>query len=129
MLEVLDKRGLDRVLAVVTRTFGGVELGAGGLARAYGGGLAKTLDEAGTVLVRARTRLRLELPFAAMDAVHRLLDAWPGLEKGEPVYSAAGLGLEVSLPLDDAEPLRAALIEATRGRAEVHARIHGPEGP
>lgn len=45
MLEVLQKRDLDFVLAVVTRYYGGTKLGAGGLVRAYGGSLAKALDE------------------------------------------------------------------------------------
>ena len=52
LLEVLQKRDLDFVLAVVTRYYGGTKLGAGGLVRAYGGSLAKALDEAGVVTVR-----------------------------------------------------------------------------
>ena len=82
MLEVLNKRGLEHVLAVVTRYFGGTKLGAGGLVRAYSGSLAKALDEAGTYQVKDRCKLAFEVPFAAMDSVHRLLDDWPELSKG-----------------------------------------------
>ncbi|MEV7971209.1 YigZ family protein [Sphaerisporangium sp. NPDC088356] len=46
MLEVLNRRGLADVIAVVTRYFGGILLGAGGLARAYGGAVTETLDGA-----------------------------------------------------------------------------------
>ncbi|MEU8269799.1 YigZ family protein [Sphaerisporangium sp. NPDC049002] len=46
MLEVLNRRGLADVIAVVTRYFGGILLGAGGLARAYGGAVTEALDEA-----------------------------------------------------------------------------------
>ncbi|WP_405149649.1 YigZ family protein [Sphaerisporangium sp. NBC_01403] len=46
MLEVLNRRGLADTIAVVTRYFGGILLGAGGLARAYGGAVAETLDRA-----------------------------------------------------------------------------------
>lgn len=116
MLEVLLKRGLDRVAAVVTRYFGGVKLGAGGLARAYGGTLAKALDEAGVREVLPRAALRFAVPFAEMDAVHRLLDGWSGLEKGEPGYGEDGLLLEVSLLERDLDALRAALGEVTRGQ-------------
>lgn len=47
MLEVLRKQDLCRVAAVVTRYFGGIKLGAGGLVRAYGGTVAQALSQAG----------------------------------------------------------------------------------
>ena len=52
MLETLQKRDLDRVIGIVTRYYGGAKLGAGGLVRAYGGTLAKTLDVAGVQEVK-----------------------------------------------------------------------------
>lgn len=117
LLEVLQKRGLDFVLGVVTRYYGGVKLGAGGLVRAYGGALAKALDEADVVTVRETVTRTVSAPFGEMDAVHRTLDAWAGLHKGEAVYTAAGLELSVTLPADDETPLADALTEATRGEA------------
>lgn len=115
MLELLDLRNLDCVLAVVTRYFGGTKLGAGGLVRAYRGSLAKALDEAGTREVLDVARLRFEVAFADMDVVHRLLDAWPRLGKLEPGYSAAGLQLQVEALERDLPALRDALVAATRG--------------
>lgn len=56
MLEVLRRRELTNTVAVVTRYFGGVLLGAGGLIRAYGQAVADALDEAGTARYR---RLRV----------------------------------------------------------------------
>jgi putative IMPACT (imprinted ancient) family translation regulator len=47
MLEVLTRRGVTDVVAVVTRWFGGTLLGAGGLVRAYGEAVGLALDEAG----------------------------------------------------------------------------------
>jgi uncharacterized YigZ family protein len=55
MLEVLTRRNLTDVVAVVSRWFGGVKLGAGGLVRAYSGVLAATLDTVGE-LRRVRHR-------------------------------------------------------------------------
>lgn len=49
MLEILKKRGLINTLAVVTRYFGGTELGKGGLIRAYGGAVSDALDTIGMV--------------------------------------------------------------------------------
>ncbi|GAA2887483.1 YigZ family protein [Streptosporangium fragile] len=44
MLETLLRRGISDAVTVVTRYFGGVKLGAGGLVRAYGSAVGKTLD-------------------------------------------------------------------------------------
>jgi len=117
MLEVLQKRGLDRVLGVVTRYYGGTKLGAGGLVRAYGGSLAKVLDEVGTVEVKPTVTRSLFAPFAEMDAVHRLLDAWPGLTKGEARYTERGMVLAVTLLEEDGARLEAELTQVTRGES------------
>lgn len=50
MLEVLTRRELTDTVAVVTRYYGGIKLGAGGLVRAYGRAVGETLDDIGTVL-------------------------------------------------------------------------------
>jgi uncharacterized protein, YigZ family len=47
MLEILRKKGLHNVLAIVTRYFGGIKLGAGGLIRAYGKSVSETIQQAG----------------------------------------------------------------------------------
>lgn len=119
MLEVLQKRDLDFVLAVVTRYYGGTKLGAGGLVRAYSGSLAKALDEAGVLVVRETVTRTVTAPFSELDAVHRLLDGWTGLGKGEPDYTAEGLRLSVTLFAADETPLGVALSEATRGEATL----------
>lgn len=49
MLGVLRKQELQQVAAVVTRYFGGIKLGAGGLARAYAGSVARAVETAGLV--------------------------------------------------------------------------------
>lgn len=49
MLEVLKKRGLKDTVVVVTRYFGGIKLGAGGLIRAYGSAVSEGLDAVGIV--------------------------------------------------------------------------------
>ncbi|WP_049576465.1 IMPACT family protein [Nonomuraea sp. SBT364] len=55
MVQALAGRGVDHVVAVVTRYFGGILLGAGGLVRAYGSAVTETLDRAETVrMVPAR---------------------------------------------------------------------------
>lgn len=119
MLEVLQKRDLDHVLAVVTRYYGGTKLGAGGLVRAYSGGLAKALDEAETLIVQETVARTVAASFSDADAVHRLLDGWAGLSKGEAAYTADGLRLPVVLFETDEARLETALREATRGEAQL----------
>lgn len=120
MLQVLTKRNLDYVLAVVTRYFGGVKLGAGGLARAYSGALAKALDEAGVRVVRDRIDICLEVPFAETSNVHRFIEGFAGVNKESLEYSETGMVLKLSLFLDDETSFKAALSELTRGRVLYH---------
>ena len=123
MLETLHKRGLDFVLGVVTRYYGGTKLGAGGLVRAYSGLLARALDEAGVVTVRETVTCTVSAPFGDADAVYRLLGVWAGVHKGEAAYTAAGLELAVTLFADDEKPLADALTEATRGGAVLKRAV------
>ena len=120
MLEVLTKRNLDYVLAVVTRYFGGTKLGAGGLVRAYSGALAKALDEAGVTVVRDRVMLTFEVPFSETSIVHRFLEGFGGVNKENLEYSEKGMVLGLSLFLDDEVRFKEALRELTRGKVTYH---------
>lgn len=88
MLKVLEKTGLQNVLAVVTRYFGGVKLGAGGLARAYARSVAEAIDAAGI----ARRQLMLDCVFAES----------PG-KIGKAVNSLHGSGLFSVLSVEYAQ--------------------------
>lgn len=127
MLEVLLKRDLDHLVAVTSRYFGGVKLGAGGLARAYAGGVAKALDGAELRRVDDLVSVHLETPFEATDAVFRLLDGWEGLQRGDSVYSARGVGVDARLRADELERLERALQDASRGAARL--RVRAEEDP
>lgn len=63
MLTVLEKQELTNVVAVVTRYFGGIKLGTGGLIRAYSGSVANALNKAGLVIVKEQAGLRLSLTY------------------------------------------------------------------
>ncbi|CAN6465785.1 unnamed protein product [Victoria cruziana] len=65
--------GIDRVMVVVTRYFGGIELGTGGLVRAYGGVASECLKDAPTCLVKAKVSVGLEVPFDLLGSVYHLL--------------------------------------------------------
>ena len=65
VLEVLKKEGLTGLCVVVTRYFGGILLGAGGLARAYARGARVALENSGTALFSRREVLSFSLPYSA----------------------------------------------------------------
>ena len=65
MLEVLKKRDLKNVVVVVTRYFGGVKLGAGGLIRAYGKAVSQGLNAIGVVERRLHTQVTITVAYPA----------------------------------------------------------------
>ena len=115
MLEVLLKRDLDRVIAGVARVFGGVKLGAGGLARAYGGSVARALDAASVREVPDRVAFALRAPFAEVDGVLRAL-ADADVEHAPPEFDAGGVHLRGAVLASAAERIEARITTVTRGR-------------
>ena len=75
MLTVLEKQGLTNVVAVVTRYFGGIKLGAGGLIRAYAGSVANALKEIGIVEVKEQDGLKLTLSYPQYQIFSNFLQA------------------------------------------------------
>jgi uncharacterized YigZ family protein len=90
MLEVLRHRNLTDVVAVVTRYFGGVLLGAGGLVRAYSGAVTEALDRAELVRRTLMTEVSLDVPHADAGRLDHLLRDWTsahGALLGETRYT------------------------------------------
>lgn len=71
MLEVLKKTGITNVAVVVTRYFGGIKLGAGGLIRAYSHSVAEALRLAPKELHTTRIPLQVTIDYALYGAVER----------------------------------------------------------
>jgi uncharacterized YigZ family protein len=117
ILAAIDGRGLDGVLVVVTRWFGGIKLGAGGLVRAYGGTAAECLRAAAVVEVHRRVELDLAVGFSDLGAVQGLLTRLGVLRVGEG-YSDDAATLRVSLGEDEVGAFLQALADATRGRVQ-----------
>ena len=69
MLDVIKKNGVDGCCVVVTRYFGGILLGAGGLVRAYANGAKIALDAAHIVTYESYTEFRLVCDYAAYQKI------------------------------------------------------------
>ncbi len=115
MLEVLRRRELTDTVAVVTRYFGGVLLGAGGLIRAYGQAVSEAVDVVG---VREYRRLRLVEVVVDYDRAGRLendIRSSPYLLHATRFEDVAHF--DVGLAPDQADAFHAWLADLTGGEA------------
>lgn len=115
ILAAIEGQGYDRVVAVVTRWYGGTKLGAGGLVRAYGGAAAECLrrgERRPLVLLKV---LVLRCSFDDLGSVHAAL-AGHSADKLEERFDESGATLQVRLPADRANALKTHLRDATRNR-------------
>ncbi|WP_392875873.1 YigZ family protein [Streptomyces sp. LN499] len=115
MLQMLMRRETRYVVTVVTRYYGGVKLGAGGLIRAYGGVVGEALDELGTI---TRRRFRLGTITVGHQRAGRLENDLraTGLAVREVRYAEAVI-IEIGLPDSDVDSFRSWLADATAGEA------------
>jgi uncharacterized YigZ family protein len=125
MLEVLLKRDLDRVVALVARVFGGVRLGAGGLVRAYSGGVAKALDLATIAEVADLVEFTVRAPFSETDTLLRLLHD-DALQLDPPHFDSDGVVLHGSVLAAEATAWETRVTEASRGRARWQGTLRIP---
>ncbi len=116
MLEVLRGRGLSDVVAVVTRYFGGVLLGAGGLVRAYSDAVRAGLDDAGPLERRLLERYDVAVSHAEVGRLENALRTHDVAVLG--VDYGAGATLHLGVPAGDADRLARLLAELTGGEAE-----------
>jgi uncharacterized YigZ family protein len=117
MLQAIDGQGCDRVVVVVTRWYGGIKLGAGGLARAYGGTAAECLRLAPRVAIVAMGRLFIPCDFAELALVTARIREMDGVIEQE-TFVADGAELTVLAPTDRLDPIAARVIDLSRGRIQ-----------
>ena len=85
MLTVLEKQGLTNVVAVVTRYFGGIKLGAGGLIRAYSGSVAHAIEEIGRVEIKELAGLIVKLTYSQYQVFSNFLEK-EGLQEFDTTF-------------------------------------------
>ena len=88
MLQVLQREQLNNLVCVVTRYFGGVLLGAGGLVRAYSHGCAIALSAAQVVMMEESRRVLIDVPYPLWDKVNHALKALPQITE-DPSFGAS----------------------------------------
>ena len=115
ILAAIDGQGFDRIVVVVTRWYGGIKLGAGGLVRAYGGTAAECLRTAPRIALVETRELELQAAFDDLGAVHAALAAHDA-ERLDERFDADGARIRLRLRADDVDALQARLRDATRDR-------------
>ena len=110
---MLEREGVQDVLCVVTRYFGGILLGAGGLCRAYTKAAKDALDDAGISELRPWSVLRLDCPYALFERVKLELEKRGGLLR-DTDYGAE-IAMTVLLPEPEEAAFTLALQELSAG--------------
>jgi len=119
ILQALDGQALDNVAVVVTRWFGGVLLGTGGLVRAYGGSASACLRASDKVPLVVTVEAVATLEFADLAIVQARLAAVPGVRTIAETFTATGAMLTLALPEADAAAVARMIADLTSGRAAV----------
>ena len=117
VLETITHAGVSDVIVVVTRYFGGILLGTGGLVRAYTAAASGALQQAELVSMRLVVDCTLRVPYALFEQVQRMVVA-SGAKLQEPEFSDV-VTLCWRMPAGEEETLCRDLAELTRGGAEV----------
>jgi uncharacterized YigZ family protein len=118
ILQAIDGQGLDQVAAVVTRWFGGIKLGAGGLIRAYGGCAAECLRNAPRHELVETRAVEFSVAFTALPILRARLAEFDARDLDE-IFDGKGATLRLSIPRERVAALQALLADLTRGRCQV----------
>ena len=116
ILEVMRARGVVNCAVVVTRYFGGVLLGAGGLVRAYAQGSKTALDAAGVVVMRKSSRWLIEVTYSCWQRLEYYLRSAPCLVLGTEFGTSVVCTLMTRC--DEEERLIADVTRLSDGQAE-----------
>lgn len=123
MLDVLVHSGVGDIVAVVTRYFGGVLLGKGGLVRAYSGGVKLALASLPRRERVERVRVDLVIPYTLVKPLRLLLPDCEAEVVAEDYGADVGLTLQV--PADRIEAFRRAVEDVAQGQAVLSVSGHG----
>ena len=118
ILQAIEGQHIDRVMVVVTRWYGGIKLGAGGLARAYGGTAAECLRRAERAPIVAMARMAAHCAFAEQALLSaRLHELGAQIERES--FDHDGVSLEWSIAADRVAEAQARVLDISRGRSQA----------
>ena len=116
ILQVLQREEIFNVTCVVTRYFGGILLGAGGLVRAYAHSAKIALDAAGRSVKQVWTKLYLPCPYSWFERIRLEVSAFGGVI--ENTDFGADVSFDLLLPEAQVEPFLARVLDLSAGTIE-----------
>ena len=116
VLQVLQREGMFNVTCVVTRYFGGILLGAGGLVRAYAHSAKLALDAAGKSVKRVWTNVYLPCPYSWYERIRLEVTAFGGILRNTDF--GADVSLDLLLPEQQVKPFLERVTDLTAGTVE-----------
>lgn len=116
MLQVLQREGLQNIVCVVTRYFGGILLGAGGLVRAYTKGAKIAVDAAGKSIKRVWTVVYVPCPYPFYERIRLEVSAFGGIIRQTDF--GAEVELELLFPQERTNEFLERLTDLTSGTVE-----------
>lgn len=119
MLEVFQRQGITNFVCVVTRYFGGVLLGAGGLLRAYTKSAKDALDAAGVAVVRRWVEVRIPCSYGLLERMKLETEAHQGLVTD--LEYGADVTIHALIPEEQAEAFRHRIFDLSSGTVTVEA--------
>lgn len=114
MLAAIENHNFDQLLALCTRWYGGIQLGTGGLARAYGNGVVQCLQDAPKQLYIPRQRLIGHCPYAEVSQLQARLAELGVLIEAEE-FDESGCCFTIAAPLDQVIACQYLLQQLTSG--------------
>lgn len=117
ILQVLQREGLTNLVCVVTRYFGGILLGAGGLVRAYTKGAKIAVDAAGKSIKRIWTVLYIPCPYSYFERIKLEIECFGGIIRSTDF--GAEVELEALFPKGQVQAFIARLTDITAGTVET----------
>jgi uncharacterized YigZ family protein len=118
ILATIEGKGLDQVMIVVTRHYGGIKLGAGGLVRAYSGTAARCLDQAEIEEVRPELEIAIQAGFCWTGQVYTALESFDATKLDEN-FAGGGITIRARITASRFDDLQIVLRDATRGEVKV----------
>ena len=114
MLGVLENHNLTNVCVVVTRYFGGIKLGAGGLIRAYAGSVALAVKEIGIIEIKEQAGIAIQMSYAQYQEYSNFLKEHNLIELDTNFTDQVDTMIYVDK--EDKENIKAALVEFFNGK-------------
>lgn len=123
ILQAIDGQSLDAVAVVVTRWFGGILLGSGGLIRAYGGTAAQCLRNAPTIPLITKVSAFAECGFSDLALVQSRLAAVPTVEIIDQAFNGNGAILSLWVHADHLDEVDRLIADLSSGKGRVTHRL------